>query len=683
MAFGLVAIRDSTNGGVYYCANFTTSGAITWTKLTTTGLGSLVIDEFKVDPFNPRDRQYVLADNVLYGRNGGNWSSLITLAQARTLTGWSSAGDEIKSVWCDPTIEGVVYIVYNGNTIGTGESAIIKSTNYGSTWAIQSLPSTNRQFFDLQVYGNTIWLTHDPSAISNPRIYYSTNGGSSYVNATALARGIMARYPHTTAQALGLGPSALGTLNTDLHVWNATPAATKLQDNLGQATANQYGGSWATGEAMWVDPYTANHERLIMDVIITSPLTVPMCYTTDGWATYTQKTITLAGGTAGTSTQVTHLQNLGDTTAVIFGISGSASGAYRSSIYALDNEADTTATSRNGANSETTYVDSVPSNLMLAYRTPIWVGEQPVSTGVYVYSVEMEGSDATWDTDVTDYTKIGSPMGGDRASFRDMPADGFDVYHAEDVHAATPQIHAPWDSASPPGNGYGIISDGTKWEVSSAPIALTSDLHDAVTLDSDAAVILDLTGQEIGLDTQAANTVLAGPTTGAANEPTFRALVSADLPAIALNDLSDVDTSGVDADDILVYDGANWVDRRPNYRKRITITADTTLDDTYDVVIVDASSNDVDVQLPSTATVDEIEYAIKRIDSSANTVSVLSAASLLIDDSGDYLIDDDGDYLMDDLGGSDTIDGELSVDLAQYSSMQIVADADAETWWII
>lgn len=34
------------------------------------------------------------------------------------------------------------------------------------------------------------------------------------------------------------------------------------------------------------------------------------------------------------------------------------------------------------------------------------------------------------------------------------------------------------------------------------------------------------------LNTQAANTVLAGPTTGADNNPTFRALVSADLPDI-------------------------------------------------------------------------------------------------------------------------------------------------------
>ena len=54
--------------------------------------------------------------------------------------------------------------------------------------------------------------------------------------------------------------------------------------------------------------------------------------------------------------------------------------------------------------------------------------------------------------------------------------------------------------------------------------------HAAVTVDADAAVILDLSTQEIGLDVQTANTVFAGPTTGDADEPTFRALVAADIP---------------------------------------------------------------------------------------------------------------------------------------------------------
>jgi hypothetical protein len=77
------------------------------------------------------------------------------------------------------------------------------------------------------------------------------------------------------------------------------------------------------------------------------------------------------------------------------------------------------------------------------------------------------------------------------------------------------------------GDGDVLTSDGVggaAWEAIPAG-------HAAVTLDGDAAVLLDLTGQEIGLDVQNANTVFRGPTSGAANEPTFGALVAADLPA--------------------------------------------------------------------------------------------------------------------------------------------------------
>lgn len=59
----------------------------------------------------------------------------------------------------------------------------------------------------------------------------------------------------------------------------------------------------------------------------------------------------------------------------------------------------------------------------------------------------------------------------------------------------------------------------------------TGTLHDPVTLDANADTLLSLSTQELGLDTQAANRVLAGPTSGAAAVPTMRALVAADLPA--------------------------------------------------------------------------------------------------------------------------------------------------------
>ena len=57
--------------------------------------------------------------------------------------------------------------------------------------------------------------------------------------------------------------------------------------------------------------------------------------------------------------------------------------------------------------------------------------------------------------------------------------------------------------------------------------------HDALTLAADADTVLGLSTQELGLDTQTANYVFAGPVSGAAADPTFRALVADDIPDIS------------------------------------------------------------------------------------------------------------------------------------------------------
>lgn len=57
--------------------------------------------------------------------------------------------------------------------------------------------------------------------------------------------------------------------------------------------------------------------------------------------------------------------------------------------------------------------------------------------------------------------------------------------------------------------------------------------HDAVTVSVAADAILSLTDQEIGLDNQNANLVLAGPASGVAGAPTFRALVADDVPDLS------------------------------------------------------------------------------------------------------------------------------------------------------
>ncbi len=75
-----------------------------------------------------------------------------------------------------------------------------------------------------------------------------------------------------------------------------------------------------------------------------------------------------------------------------------------------------------------------------------------------------------------------------------------------------------------------LIKDGNVDGVDVSALGLAS--HAAVTLDANADTLLSLITQTVGLDTQAANRALLGPVSGVAAAPTFRALVSDDVPAL-------------------------------------------------------------------------------------------------------------------------------------------------------
>jgi hypothetical protein len=150
------------------------------------------------------------------------------------------------------------------------------------------------------------------------------------------------------------------------------------------------------------------------------------------------------------------------------------------------------------------------------------------------------------------------PLKGDRGAF---DVANYATRHASDLEAAAPTVHNPTPGAA----GTVPISDGSKWVASTpdsgqlnyTPAVLTDwdgdtdpgnvddaldqlagrvdDLeggagHDPVTLDVNAGTLLSLSTQEVGLNTQTANYVFAGPESGADAAPTFRALTLDDLP---------------------------------------------------------------------------------------------------------------------------------------------------------
>ena len=111
----------------------------------------------------------------------------------------------------------------------------------------------------------------------------------------------------------------------------------------------------------------------------------------------------------------------------------------------------------------------------------------------------------------TGETNTASNLGGGLANFDSKVAEDlrFNTFAAADFDLAANVI----------------TIDDTKW-------AKDSELHAAMTLASDADVLLGLTAQQLTLDAQNANLIFAGPSSGGAADPTFRSLVDADIPNV-------------------------------------------------------------------------------------------------------------------------------------------------------
>jgi hypothetical protein len=125
----------------------------------------------------------------------------------------------------------------------------------------------------------------------------------------------------------------------------------------------------------------------------------------------------------------------------------------------------------------------------------------------------------------------------------------------------------------------------------SAHAANATAHQNKVTLGADADVLLGLTDQQIDLDTQTANRVLAGPAAGVPADPTFRALVSDDIPALLAAKISNFDEAAQDAvggmllsnnDIVLTY-----VDATPSLAATLKTTGE------LQVVLAAGANNDV------------------------------------------------------------------------------------------
>ena len=119
-------------------------------------------------------------------------------------------------------------------------------------------------------------------------------------------------------------------------------------------------------------------------------------------------------------------------------------------------------------------------------------------------------------------------------------------FTATNIHGAILEVYN--------NSGASAVSDvayGASWDTDTthapsknaiyAKIETLAGGHDAVTLNANITSLLGLSTQELSLDIQTANYIFAGPTSGGAAAPTFRALIADDIPDISAN----IDVSSV------------------------------------------------------------------------------------------------------------------------------------------
>ena len=194
-----VYIATATHG-VFYTDGFVTDtdyihGVPVWTAINT-GLNlAFQCLGFRGDAFHPESRQYCLMEDALYRReDGGNWVSILTLAQAVAITGGDVALSSFgrNGLNCNINREGWVGVLFN--TVNMAHShvklALIYSTDFGATWNESIIEdwniSTRGRTFSLTV-GAYIGTSPYPAGQvmycgvdATPRLAITLDGGATW-----------------------------------------------------------------------------------------------------------------------------------------------------------------------------------------------------------------------------------------------------------------------------------------------------------------------------------------------------------------------------------------------------------------------------------------------------------------------------------------------------------------------
>lgn len=150
----------------------TTDGGINWTQVFTETGG--FIDAVWINPSNT-SVGFMAGDPV-----GGRWSLWKTTNGG---SNWDSTGLFLPAVGADASWNNAIFVVYPKIWIGTNNSRVYYSSNFGANWITQSTGT--------EVNGYSVWFSPDGlnGYLGGAQLWQTTNGGNNWTAQTVPGTG--------------------------------------------------------------------------------------------------------------------------------------------------------------------------------------------------------------------------------------------------------------------------------------------------------------------------------------------------------------------------------------------------------------------------------------------------------------------------------------------------------------
>lgn len=185
----------STVGQLYKTTTFTGPGGDdpVWSALSATGLpGTRYIRDMDVDGVDKENDIYVLLSTtgpttdtdheIYYSDDGGD--SFTKIMDNTTASGAPLANQagKIFGMAVDPSNAGYMYVTFRSDTNFGGESGLLKTTDYGSSWSyiVVKTGGYNYRCHAVRAVGDDIMVGGAWSAGGGPAFYASDDGASSF-----------------------------------------------------------------------------------------------------------------------------------------------------------------------------------------------------------------------------------------------------------------------------------------------------------------------------------------------------------------------------------------------------------------------------------------------------------------------------------------------------------------------